>query len=67
MKSWRVKAVLAAAALTILSGAVPSSAQFEFQADVMSKYIWRGWDLYWNNQPALQPSLTYAFGNRDFP
>lgn len=66
MKSWRVKAVLAAAALTILSGAVPSSAQFEFQADVMSKYIWRGWDLYWNNQPALQPSLTYAFGESGF-
>jgi len=62
MKSLRVRAVLTAAILGILFGAAPLSAQFSFQADLMSKYIWRGFDLYYDNNPALQPSLTYAFG-----
>lgn len=50
----------------ILLAAAPLSAQFEFQADVMSKYIWRGFDLYSNNNPAFQPSLTYSFGESGF-
>ena len=66
IKSLRVRAVLAAAVLGILFGAAPLSAQFEFQADVMSKYIWRGFDLYDDNNPALQPSVTYSFGESGF-
>jgi hypothetical protein len=56
----------AAAVLGILLGAIPLAAQWEFQADAMSKYIWRGFDLLWNNKPALQPSVTYAFGESGF-
>ena len=66
MKFSFARAVLAAAVLGILFGAVPVSAQFEFQADVMSKYIWRGFDLYDDDNPALQPSLTYTFGESGF-
>ncbi len=62
MKSSRVRTVLAAAVLGLVFGAAPLAAQWEFQADVMSKYIWRGFDLYYNNNPAFQPSVTYTFG-----
>jgi len=37
-------------------------ADFSFECDVVSTFMWRGWDLY-DNRPALQPSVTYAFGN----
>jgi len=66
MKSLRVRAMISAAVLGILFGAAPLSAQFEFQADFMSKYIWRGMDLLWNNNPAFQPSVTYTFGESGF-
>ena len=38
------------------------SAQWSFQADLPSRFIWRGFDLYAENNPAFQPSATYAFG-----
>lgn len=66
MKSRRIRAVLAAAVLGIALGSAPLAAQWEFQADVMSRYIWRGMDLLWNNKPALQPSVTYTFGESGF-
>jgi uncharacterized protein (TIGR02001 family) len=66
MKSWRVRAAMAAAVLGLVLGAAPLAAQWEFQADVMSRYIWRGMDLLWNNKPALQPSVTYSFGESGF-
>ncbi len=66
MKSSRTRGALAAAVLGILFGAIPLSAQFELGADVMSKYIWRGFDLYDDDNPALQPSLTYTFGESGF-
>lgn len=39
-------------------GARPIS--LEAGADYASRYIWRGFDLLPNNQPAIQPSLTLA-------
>jgi len=33
------------------------------QADIVSRYIWRGFDIYPENKPAFQPSLTFDFGN----
>ena len=66
MKMLYVRAALVAAVLGIIVGAAPLSAQFEFQADVMSRYIWRGFDLYPSNNPALQPSVTYTFGESGF-
>ena len=37
-------------------------AQWSFQADLPSRFIWRGFDLYAEDNPAFQPSATYAFG-----
>lgn len=37
-------------------------AGFSYQVDFVSRYIWRGFDLNPNKKPALQPSITYAFG-----
>ena len=37
-------------------------AGFNFECDVVSTFMWRGWDLY-GNRPAFQPSVTYAFGD----
>ena len=37
-----------------------------FQVDVTSRYIWRGFDLISDNNPAIQPSLTFDFGESRF-
>jgi len=37
-----------------------------FQADVTSRYIWRGFDLLPDNNSALQPSLTFDLGDSRF-
>jgi len=37
-----------------------------FQVDVTSRFIWRGFDLLPDNNSALQPSLTYDFGDSGF-
>jgi hypothetical protein len=39
---------------------------FNFQVDVTSRFIWRGFDLLADNNSALQPSLTYDFGDSGF-
>ncbi|NIM13364.1 MAG: hypothetical protein GTO45_14720 [Candidatus Aminicenantes bacterium] len=39
---------------------------FSIQLDVTSRFIWRGFDLLPNNNPAFQPSLTYDFGSTGF-
>ena len=39
------------------------SAQFSFQADYTSRYIWRGFDLNPYKKPVIQPSLGYDFGD----
>ncbi|MCP5054421.1 MAG: hypothetical protein GY940_45055 [bacterium] len=36
------------------------------QVDLMSAYVWRGWDRDPKHQPVLQPSLTYALGDSGF-
>lgn len=39
------------------------SADILFQADLVSRYIWRGFDLNPYKKPVFQPSVEYAFGN----
>jgi hypothetical protein len=39
---------------------------FSFQVDVTSRFIWRGFDLLPDNNSAIQPSLTYDFGDSGF-
>jgi len=39
------------------------SAEFHFQADLVSRYIWRGFDLNPYKKPVFQPSIEYEFGN----
>jgi uncharacterized protein (TIGR02001 family) len=38
-------------------------ADFQFQADLASRYIWRGFDLNPYKKPVFQPSIAYEFGN----
>lgn len=42
------------------------SAQFSFQADFTSRYIWRGFDLNPYKKPVIQPSIGYDFGDSGF-
>lgn len=35
---------------------------FSYQVDFTSRFIFRGIDILGNNNPALQPSITYTFG-----
>jgi uncharacterized protein (TIGR02001 family) len=39
------------------------SAEFHFQADFATRYIWRGFDLNPYKKPVLQPSIEYSLGN----
>ena len=39
---------------------------FNAQVDFTSRFIWRGFDLLPDNNSALQPSLTYDFGDSGF-
>ena len=41
-------------------------ADLEYQLDFTSRYIWRGFDLNPNKQPALQPSIEYSCGDCGF-
>ena len=66
MKIWGVRAALTAAVMGMVLSAAPLAAQWEFQADAVSRYIWRGMDVFWNNKPAFQPSVTYLFGESGF-
>lgn len=51
---------------TILLASLGLSAQWNFDLTATSRYIWRGFDLLPDNNPALQPSLTYTFGDSGF-
>ncbi len=42
------------------------SGGFSFQADFVSRYIWRGFDLNPTKKPVIQPQVTYAFGDSGF-
>lgn len=39
---------------------------FVYQVDLTSRYIFRGMDVLFNNKPAIQPSVTYNFGESGF-
>jgi uncharacterized protein (TIGR02001 family) len=39
---------------------------FSYQLDFTSRYIFRGIDVFSNNNPAIQPSITYNFGDSGF-
>jgi len=41
---------------------IQSYARLSYQLELPSRYIWRGFDLYPENNPAIQPSLTYTMG-----
>jgi hypothetical protein len=53
--------IVAVALLAIL--AAPALAQWSFQIDTVSRYIWRGFDLFAPDNGAFQPSATYTFGD----
>lgn len=42
------------------------TAGVEYQVDVASRYIWRGFDLNPDNKPVLQPSVTFSCGDSGF-
>lgn len=43
-----------------------AAAAVSFQVDVTSRYIWRGFDLFAPNRPALQPAITWEFDPTGF-
>ena len=59
------KKILIIAALLSILGLCSTnlSADFQFQADLASRYIWRGFDLNPYKKPVFQSSITYEFGN----
>ena len=50
--------------LVLLLFPSPVFSEIGFQSDVtlVSRYIWRGFDTISDDRPALQPSITFAFG-----
>lgn len=52
--------------LFFLFVSIELSAQWDFGITATSRYVWRGFDLLLDNNPALQPSLTYTFGESGF-
>lgn len=63
MRALKIGAAIAALAMI---SAGTAAAQFSCQIDTMSRYIWRGFDLFAPNNPAFQPSATYTFGESGF-
>lgn len=59
MKKWIVVVIFIAVAVNLNGG----SGKLEYQVDLVSSYIWRGWDNIPKNKPAFQPSVTYEFGD----
>jgi uncharacterized protein (TIGR02001 family) len=62
----RILKIGAAAAALLMLAAGTASAQLSYQVDTMSRYIWRGFDLFAPNNGAFQPSATYSFGESGF-
>jgi uncharacterized protein (TIGR02001 family) len=48
--------------LVVLLCTISLHAGFSFEFDFVSAFIWRGMDIY-DNKPAIQPSVTYTFGD----
>ena len=53
---------LCLSALLLLSLSSPCRGELSWQVEAVSRYVWRGFDLFPANQPALQPSGTIDFG-----
>ncbi|KPL00255.1 MAG: hypothetical protein AMJ91_04930 [candidate division Zixibacteria bacterium SM23_73_3] len=53
-----------AVVLIFLSSPSIVSSEIGFQSDatLVSRYIWRGFDTITDDRPAIQPSITFAFG-----
>jgi hypothetical protein len=59
----RKKFVFSAALLCLLGISVSNLlAEYQFQTDLVSRFIWRGFDLNPDKEPVFQPSLEYEFG-----
>ncbi len=61
-KKWTAVILFIAVAAMLNAG----TGKFSYQLDLVSSYIWRGWDTYPTHQPAFQPSVTYEFGDSGF-
>jgi len=62
VKKWTTVLFFIAVAVSLYGG----SGKTGYQVDLVSSYIWRGWDAYPVHQPAFQPSVTYEFGGSGF-
>lgn len=62
------KTILICLSILIFNLSIPNflQADFRYQVDFTSRYIWRGFDLNPNKQPALQPSFEYSCGDCGF-
>ncbi len=47
--------------LVLMSTGISYAKDLDVSVDLTSKYIWRGMDLLSDNNPAIQPSITYNF------
>jgi hypothetical protein len=63
MRALKIGAAIAALAMI---SAGTAAAQFFCQIDTMSRYIWRGFNLFAPDNAAFQPSATYTFGESGF-
>jgi hypothetical protein len=50
----------------LVSAALPLPGAVSAQVDLVSRYIWRGFDLLPNNHAAVQPSVTFELGKSGF-
>lgn len=62
----KMKKIIILILLLTFVGAGSLFAQFSHEVDFVSSYVWRGWDLFPKNKPAIQPSITYTFGKSGF-
>jgi uncharacterized protein (TIGR02001 family) len=62
------KIILICLSVLIINLSIPNflQADFRYQVDFTSRYIWRGFDLNPSKQPALQPSFEYSCGDCGF-
>ena len=60
-KSMRARHMVVSVCMVFLAAFPEATAQLQVNADIMSRYIWRGLDF--GNSPSFQPALTVAVGN----
>jgi hypothetical protein len=64
--SSHIKVAFALAILVILPSAELQAGEWSFQVDLVSSFIWRGFDLDPVHHPVVQPSVSYGFGDSGF-